>query len=112
MYIVDLIIRCASNGHGRFFYLPWNDAQNHVRNEQTFLEYLVPTALEKIWETPSLGMMRGTGVGVGGGSEGWGGTVRYVGKYVDAHARAQAHTHAPPLCVRMRAKQASARVEF
>lgn len=63
---VDLIIRCASTG--RFFYLAWNDARNHVRNEQTFLEYLVPTAVEKIWETPSLGKKRG-----GGGSEGWGG---------------------------------------
>jgi len=32
----------------------YNGAQKHVRNEQTFPEYLLPRALEKIWETPSL----------------------------------------------------------
>ena len=38
-------------------------------------------------------------------------TVRYVGKYVDGRERARARARAR-LCVRMRGKQASARVEF
>lgn len=102
--MVDLIIRRGEyRCTGRFFYLAWNDARNHVRNEQTFLEYLVPTAVEKIWETPSLGKKRGVKDGVV--------TVRYVGKYVDGSARARTPTRGR-LCVRMRGKQASARVEF
>lgn len=54
----------------------YNGAQKHVRNEQTFPEYLLPRALEKIWETPSLENERRAG----GIREGGGGKERIVGE--------------------------------
>lgn len=52
---------------GRFFYFAWNDARNHVRNEQTFLEYLGTYGGGKNMGNPILRKE------VGGGGEGWGG---------------------------------------
>lgn len=100
---VDLIIGYARGWRRTVDFSTYceNGAQKHVRNEQTFLEYLVPTALEKIWETLSLE--------AGVAREGWGGIG---GVSTSMHTRTRTRTTAPLalpflfLCARTRAKQA------